>query len=64
MEDSEAQKIEIRSLMAVVLILAELTSQLSVKIIAIPWIKLPVMASLLIPQAYSKMPGSNQSSAG
>lgn len=53
MEDSEAQKIEIRSLMAVVLVLAELTSQLSLKLIAIPWIKSPVMASLLIPQTYS-----------
>lgn len=53
MEGSEAQKIEIRSLMAVVLILAELTSQLSVKLIAIPLIKSPVMASLLIPQTYS-----------
>lgn len=53
MEGSEAHKIEIRSLFAVVLILAELTSQLSVQLIAIAFIKSSVMALLLIPQTYS-----------
>lgn len=43
MEGSEAHKIEIRSLFAV-LILAELTSQLSVQLIAIAFIKSSVMA--------------------
>lgn len=36
MEDNETHKIEIRSLITVVLILAELTSQLSIRLITIP----------------------------
>lgn len=52
MEDNETHKIEIRSPITVVLILAELTSQLSIRLITIPWIKSPEMSLLLILQTY------------
>lgn len=50
MEDNEICKIEIRSLIILVVILAELTSQLSIRLITVTWLKSPEMSVLLIPQ--------------